>query len=161
MVHLVSDFILTFSQRLLPSISPLFSISLPCFWVYQERMKRKQWAGILLSCPQCGLNFSWNHSENCLLLLCWEKNHFQGLLPSPSPETRTSPMTNEPFLCSHLGCRCISLDLCFSSFREATHGPLFFLTNQELMTALHTCVTSNFLSLLPLSNFGSDQHCIP
>lgn len=32
-----------------------------------------------------------------------EKNLFQGLLPSPSLETRTLTMTNEPFFHSHPG----------------------------------------------------------
>lgn len=35
-----------------------------------------------------------------------EKNLFQGLLPSPSLETRTLTMTNEPFFHSHPGWRC-------------------------------------------------------
>lgn len=119
------------------------------------------------------LDSSWNHSSTTSLL--GRRISFRVFCPVLLRRPGLWQWPMNPSFIPILGEDVISLSFCFPFSRAATYGPLFFLTSQELMTALHTHVTSSFLSrqfsivfflffsplLLPLSNFGSDQHHIP
>lgn len=142
-----------FHPNFLPSISPTGSLFSPSPFPVSGLIKRewKESNGLGFYChAQCSVTPS--GTTHLLLGGGGKRISFRVFCPVllQRPGFRWWPMN--PSFVPILDEDVISLGLCFPSSREAIHGSLFFLTTQELMTALHIQLYSPASSVLFFSS---------